>query len=173
MVTEAVWNTYIELGTTAYQQGYSEMGERMLEAAFDEVERLGHRDARLSVVFNRLAGIYYQQGNLRAAENVYRRALIMYDRSFGDEHPAVENLSMNLAELYFSQGKYLQALPLYERSLLLGERRYGKTHLTLEKRLLKLAWVYCTQQRFADAQILYKRAHEMRKEMGVGVGAGS
>lgn len=171
MVTEAVWNTYIELGTTAYQQGYSEMGEKMLEAAFDEVERLGHRDARLSVVFNRLAAIYYQQGNLRAAESIYRRALAMYDRFFGDEHPAVENLSLNLAELYFSQSKYMQAQPLYERSLSLGERRYGKNHLCLEKRLLKLAWVYCTQQRFADAQGLYKRAAEMRKTMGTPAGS--
>lgn len=166
MVSEAVWNTYIELGTTAYQQGYNDMGEKMLEAAFEEVERLGHRDARLSVVFNKLAAIYYGQGNMPAAESVYRRALTMYSRSFGDEHPAVENLTHNLAELYFSQGKYLQATPLYERSLQLGEKRFGKLHISLEKRLMKLAWVYCTQERFADAQVLYKRANEMRKTVG-------
>lgn len=164
MINDAVWNTYIELGSTAYQQGYYEMADRMLEAALEEAQRLGHKDSPLGAVFNKLAYIYYQQKNFKKAETVYKRALSMYEKVLGDEDVHVANILLNLAELYFSQRKYLQACPLYERSVAIDEKKHGSEYKPLERRLMKLAFIYCQQGRYDEAHILYKKARIIKEK---------
>lgn len=163
-IHDAVWNTYIELGSTAYEQGHFEMADLMLEAALEEAQRLGHKDSPLASVFNKLAYIYYQQNNYKKAEAVYKQALTMYERVLGEEDPHYNNILVNLAELYFSQKKYNLAAPLYERSLALDEQRLGPEHKKLERRLLKLAWIYCNSARYDEAHKLYKQARIIKEK---------
>ena len=164
MITTTVCNTYIELGVNAYRQGFRDVGDKMLEAAFEEAQRLITRDAPADSVFNKLAYLYYQQKDFDRAENVYCQALELYDKLFNDDNESVAAVMNNLAELYFSLQKYDLAAPLYERSLGIEERRLGKEHPTLERRLLKLAWIYCSQERFDDAHKLYNRVRNIREE---------
>jgi tetratricopeptide (TPR) repeat protein len=164
MIAATVCNTYIELGVNAYRQGYRDVGDKMLEAAFDEAQRLITRDAPADSVFNKLAYLYYQQKDFDKAENVYRQALDLYGKLFNEDNESVGGVMYNLAELYFSLRKYDDAAPLYEGSLGIDERRLGKEHPTLERRLLKLAWIYCTQERYDDAHKLYNRVRNIREE---------
>lgn len=163
MIGTAVCDTYVELGSTAYQQGYHEMADKMLDAALEEAQRLGCRACPVAHIFNKLAYIYYQQNNFKKAELVYKRALALYERMPLADEGDVGNLVFNLAELYFSQRKYPQALPLYERSLSMEMEKRGSDHVLLEKRLVKLSYIYSTQQRFDDAHKLYKRVKTIRE----------
>jgi tetratricopeptide (TPR) repeat protein len=164
MINQAVWKTYIDLGATAYEQGYHEMADKMMEAALEEAQRLGHNDSSLATIFNRLAYIYYQQGNAKKAENVYKRALSMYEKVLENTDPRLGNLLLNFAELYFAERKYAQAGPLYERAIAIETNINGKDSPLLEKRLMKLAYVYCTQGRHDDAHKLYKQVKEIREQ---------
>ena len=164
MIGTAVWNTYVELGSTAYEQGYYEMADKMLDAALEEAQRLGTRACPVAHIFNKLAYVYYQQKNYTKAELVYKRALELYERMPLADDNDVGNLIFNLAELYFSQRKYQQALPLYERSLAIERERLGSDHVLLEKRLVKLSYIYSTQQRFDDAQKLYSQVKTIREK---------
>lgn len=164
MIATTVCNTYIELGVNAYKQGFRDVGDKMLDAALEEAQRLITRDAPADQVFNKLAYLYYQQKDFEKAEAVYCQALDLYDKLFNEDNESVGNVLHNLAELYFSLRKYDQAAPLYERSLGIDERRLGKENPTLERRLLKLAWIYCTQERYDEAHKLYNRVRNIREE---------
>lgn len=164
MITTTVCNTYIELGVNAYRQGFSDVGDKMLEAAFEEAQRLITRDALADSVFNKLAYLYYQQKKFDKAEEVYCQAIDLYGKLFNEDNENVSAIMNNLAELYFSLQKYELAAPLYERSLGMEERRLGKEHPSLERRALKLAWIYCSQERFDDAHKLYNRIRNIREE---------
>jgi len=164
MIATTVCNTYIELGVNAYKQGFRSVGDKMLDAALEEAQRLITRDAPADSVFNKLAYLYYQQKDFEKAEAVYCQALELYDKLFTDDNESVGNVLHNLAELYFSLRKYEEAAPFYERSLGIDERRLGKEHPSLERRLLKLAWIYCSQERFDDAHKLYNRVRNIREE---------
>jgi tetratricopeptide (TPR) repeat protein len=164
VIGTAVWNTYFELGSTAYEQGYYEMADKLLDAALEEAQRLGSRACPVAHIFNKLAYMYYQQKNYKKAELVYKRALALYERMPLGDDTEIGNLVFNLAELYFSQRKYLQALPLYERSLAIERERLGEDHVLLEKRLMKLSYIYTTQQRFEDAHQLYGQVKLIREK---------
>lgn len=158
MIATAVCNTYLELGANAYRQGFTDVADKMLNAALEEAQRLGSKQYPPCAVFNRLAHLYYQQGNYDKAEQVYEQALVMYDRIFDDCDSNYSGMMLNLAELYFSRRKYSQAEPLYRRALDATNVDSG----VVEKCALKLAWIYANHQRFDEAQKLYGRVQAFR-----------
>jgi tetratricopeptide (TPR) repeat protein len=170
MIATAVCNTYIELGVNAYQQGYSDVADRMLNAAFDEAQRLGSRQYPPCSVFNKLAHLYYQQKNFDKAELVYEQAIVLYERIFDEGEPILVGMQLNLAELYFSRAKYELAEPLYARGLNGTTDEIAAS--IVEKCALKLAWIYCNQQRHDDAQKLYGRVAAIREARKAATQAG-
>ncbi len=59
---------------------------------------------------------------------LYRRALEIYEKSLGKDHPDVAKSLNNLALLYYAQGKYDEAEPMYRRALEIYEKSLGKDH---------------------------------------------
>ncbi len=66
---------------------------------------------------NDLAGLYEAQGHYAEAEPLYKRALAIYEKALGPEHPHVAASLTGLAALYDAQGHYAEAEPLYQRAL--------------------------------------------------------
>jgi tetratricopeptide (TPR) repeat protein len=62
------------------------------------------------------------------AEQLYRRALAIKERSLGPEHPDVAMTLNNLAVLHKAVGKYAEAKPLNQRALTIFEAALGPTH---------------------------------------------
>ena len=63
--------------------------------------------------------LYIDQSRYEEAEPLYRRSLVIREKVFGPEHPAVAQSLNNLASLYDTQGRYSEAEPLYKRSLVI------------------------------------------------------
>ncbi len=158
MIATAVCNTYIELGVTAYREGYTAVADTMLEAALEEAQRLSSKQSPPCAVINRLAHLHYKQKNFDKAEQVYEQVLTLYERIFTDEDTILSAMMLNLAELYFSRRKYDLAAPLYERALHIDQKAVGDDSPTVQRCLLKLAWIYCHRERFEDAHKIYNRA---------------
>jgi tetratricopeptide (TPR) repeat protein len=77
------------------------------------------------------AGLYfYQRGQYREAEPLWKSLLAICERVLGPEHPETLSTVNNLAALYHVQGKYEQAAPLYQRALATLERVLGPEHPT-------------------------------------------
>ena len=56
---------------------------------------------------------------------LYQRALKIWEKALGPEHPDTATSLNNLAELYQALGAYDQALPLYQRALKIREKALG------------------------------------------------
>jgi len=53
---------------------------------------------------NNLATLYYAQGQFDDAEALFQRALAIWEKVLGPEHPDVATSLDNLAQLYYAQG---------------------------------------------------------------------
>ena len=63
------------------------------------------------------------------ATDVAKEALVLAERKFGSDHPAVAKALNNLATLYFVQGRDTEAEPLFKSALFVLKRALGPDHL--------------------------------------------
>ena len=99
------------------------------------------------------------QGRYAEAEPLYKRALEIAQKTFGEEDPNVVAIDLNnLADLYRQQGRYAKAELLFKRALEIGENVLGKEHPDVADRVNNLALVCFDQGRYTEAERLYRRA---------------
>ncbi len=67
---------------------------------------------------------------LAEAEPLYRRALAIWERSYGPDHPDVAKGLNNLAELLRATNRLGEAEPLYRRALAIDERSHGPDQMS-------------------------------------------
>jgi len=72
--------------------------------------------------------LHKTQGNYEQAKPLYERALSVWEKVLGAEHPQMALGLNNLAGLHKTQGNYEQAKPLYERALAIFEKALGAEH---------------------------------------------
>ena len=68
------------------------------------------------------------QGRYAEAEPLFKRALAIWEKPLGPEHPEFAMGLKNLAELYRAQGRYAEAEPLFERALAIQDEMIGPDH---------------------------------------------
>ena len=112
---------------------------------------------------NNLATLYEKQGRHADSEPLFKRALAIYEKAAGPEHPAVATLLNNLGQVDKVQGRYAEAEPLIKRSLAIREKVLGRDHPDVARSLNNLADLYERQGRYADAEPLYQRAVAIRE----------
>ena len=71
----------------------------------------------------------YLAGRYVEATDVAKEALVLAERKFGSDHPAVAKALNNLATLYFVQGRDAEAEPLFTYALVVLKRALGPDHL--------------------------------------------
>jgi tetratricopeptide (TPR) repeat protein len=82
----------------------------------------------VAVNLNNLAALRQAGGDVREAEELYRRALALKETLLGANHPDVAVTANNLAVLYKNQARYADAERLYRRALTIFERSFGVSH---------------------------------------------
>ncbi|MCH6577531.1 MAG: tetratricopeptide repeat protein, partial [Proteobacteria bacterium] len=122
------WQSHMDAGVQAYQQGNYPEAEKQLVGALKEAEEFGPQDPRLATSLNNLAELYRAQGRYAEAEPLYKRALAIDEKALGPEHPDVATNLNNLAALYDDQGRYAEAEPLHKRALAIYEKALGPEH---------------------------------------------
>jgi tetratricopeptide (TPR) repeat protein len=120
--------------------------------------RFGVNHANYGAALNDLAMVYEAQGKYVDAEELFKRALAIYEKTRGASQPIVANTINNLAAVYDEQGKYADAEGLYKRALAIREKTLGKEHPDVAHTLHNLGVVYEEQGKYADAEGLFKRA---------------
>src|SRR5262249_30056439 len=88
----------------------------------------GQAEIDQAASLNRQGQQYQEQGRYKEAEPLYRRALVIYERVLGPNHPDTATILDNLAALYQMQGRYGAAEPLVKRSLAIREKVLGPDH---------------------------------------------
>ena len=67
-------------------------------------------------------------GDYAKAEPLYQRALKIFEKALGPDHPDTATALTNLAVLYRAMGDYAKAEPLYQRALKIVEKALGPDH---------------------------------------------
>ncbi len=112
------------------------------------------------------AGYYfYQRGQFRETEPLWKSVLAICERVLGPEHPGTLSSLNNLANLHAEQGKYELAEPLYQRALETSERVLGPEHPDTLSTVNNLAALYDDQGKYELAEPLYQRALAIREEV--------
>ncbi|MBI4965425.1 MAG: response regulator [Desulfomonile tiedjei] len=62
------------------------------------------------------AALYCSEGQYSKAEPLYRRALMLFERNLGSDHPKVANVLTDLADVYTKMGKPEEAKKLADRA---------------------------------------------------------
>jgi CHAT domain-containing protein/Tfp pilus assembly protein PilF len=130
------------------------------EARVDEVRTATEKDRDL-VEATKLYGdsaVMQSQGRSREALPVAARALELYEKAIGPEHPDLATPLLNLGDLYREAGAFAKAEPLYMRALALDERFSGPQHPNVATSLNNLARLYVEQGEYAKAEPLFVRS---------------
>jgi tetratricopeptide (TPR) repeat protein len=101
---------------------------------------------------------FYQRGQYREVEPLWKSRLAICERVLGPEHPDTLNIVNNLALLYRRQGKYEQAEQLFQRALETREWVLGPEHPDTLSTVNNLAILYRNQDKYEQAVPLYLRA---------------
>lgn len=105
-----------------------------------------------------LAALLDGQRKYAEAEQLYRRALAIFERSHGAENYEIAVNLNNLAANCNAQGRQDEAERLYQRALALKEKLLDAEHPDVAMTLNNLAVFYKAGQRYAEAEPLYQRA---------------
>ena len=128
--------------------------------------RVGHRREELWAwafqrsppILNNLALLFHATNRLAEAEPLMRRALAIWERSLGTDHPHVATGLSNLALLLQGLDRWAEAEQLYRRVLTIRESSFGPDHPDNIQCLNNLATLLRNTNRLAEAELLMRRA---------------
>jgi tetratricopeptide (TPR) repeat protein len=108
--------------------------------------------------FHGLGDLYSDQGKLKEAEELYRRALAGKEKALGPDHMSTFNTVNNLAGLYMKQDKLKQAGEMYQRALAVYEKALGPDHTSTLSIVNNLGALYSDRGKLKEAEEMYQRA---------------
>ena len=111
-----VWMWYNAAGIEAHQEGRYAEAEQYLTVALKQAEKFGEQDARLATSLNTLAELYRAQGKYAEAKPLYRRALSIFQKALGPEHPNVATSLENYGNLLRKMGRDEEAEKMEARA---------------------------------------------------------
>lgn len=116
-----LWDTFFEVGRTAFAQGDLVQAQEAFRAAVSAAsEEPG--DARLAMSLNNLAAVRHAQGHLPDALNISEEALRVSRATLGDNHAEVGVGWINLAQLLAAGGRYGESEASYLAGLQILEK---------------------------------------------------
>ena len=116
-------------------------------------------ETRAGYLLDRLGS--YRHGALAAysdARPLFERALAIFEKALGPEHPDTAAKLSNLANLLWAQGDFAGARPLCERALAISEKALGPEHPDTATILTGLASLLKAQGDLAGARPLLEQA---------------
>ncbi len=98
------------------------------------------------------------------AEQLFREALAISERVYGDQHRETATCLDNLATCLRKQGRYVDAVTFCSRSLEVREAILGKKHAHTATSYSNLGFLYRTLGRYEEAQTLLAQSLAIREQ---------
>ena len=105
--------------------------EDLLLGALPQAKMWGESDQRFATVLYNLGEIYRRQQEFEKAEPYFWRALPIWAKSVGAEHPEMAKGLTSLTLIYTSKRQYTKAEPLIKQALKIQEKAFGLEHPNL------------------------------------------
>ena len=134
-----------------------------LDAIVEAAAEFGVQDKTLGRLCTEYGLWLYNQARHISAEPMMRRALKIYEQSFGPDHPKVATGLSNLASLLWSTNRLSEAEPFMRRALQIDELSFGPDHPEVAVDLNNLAQLLKATNRFSEAEPMMRRALQIDK----------
>jgi CHAT domain-containing protein/Tfp pilus assembly protein PilF len=156
--------------------------------SLDLREKVDPNNLHTAESLQELVTLYNRMGDYAKAEPLCKRALQIYEKALGPEHPVATQCLDNLATIYQEMGDYAKAEPLFQRALKLvtesaerdalsnkvelkgfgpeppdAERVKALLNLGTARSLDLLAELYRAMRDYAKAEPLFQRALKIRE----------
>ncbi len=112
-----------------------------------------------------LADSHYYSGHYELADELNERVLEGVRRIFGERHPRVADVLVNLGASQHDRGRYEQSEPCYRRALVIIEEFYGLDHYRTASAATMLGRTLVAQKRFDEAEPLLERALSIQERV--------
>ena len=122
----------------------------------------GAESVRVADGLNNLAMVYFYSDQPDHAEGAYRRAIEIYDKTYGPHHFKSLNPHKSLARLCEARGKLDFARRHYADAVKISEKRFGPTHPATEEVLYNLGTLLMAQGQMAAADGVLRRILAIR-----------
>lgn len=130
------WQVLNNAGSRAAEQGDTLEAEKEFTAALREAEKFGEYDLRLATSLNNPATLYQDSGKYERAEQLYRRALAIEERTSSPGDPALLDSLSNLAAVREAEAKPAELRTHDERAQGGGGNKSDKSsHAASSRRL--------------------------------------
>ena len=128
---ESPWEKSMTAAQEAIERHEYAYAEALLLDALPQAEIWGESDQRLATVLYNLGEVYRRQQEFEKAEPYFWRALPIWAKSVGAEHPEMAKGLTSLTQIYASKREYKKAEPLIKQALKIQEKAFGLKHANL------------------------------------------
>ncbi|CAN9171138.1 unnamed protein product [Alternaria alternata] len=140
--------------------GHANRCQEVISVGFEDCNGEGS----LTEAIHNLGLLYWNQGKLNKAEEMYERALQGKEKALGRDHTSTLETVNNLGNLYADQGKLDAAEEMYERALQGREKALGRDHTSTLDTVNNLGVLYWNQGKLDAAEEMYERALQGREK---------
>jgi len=151
-------NALAYLGNVYRSTGkYVQAEEQLQRALAIRQEKLPETHELIAASYNDL-GLVYTQLDVDKAFDYYEKALAMYERLHGKEHPKIAISNTNLGYLHHKEKLYGDAITYYETALKIWEKIYPQPHSNKALVLMNLGQTYSSMGDQKAALEFYEKA---------------
>ncbi|MGH9889493.1 MAG: tetratricopeptide repeat protein, partial [bacterium] len=153
------------LGRVLQERGSYDKAIPVLDNVVRIHEAAAARPAELAASLSALADVHFYAGHYPIADSLNRRVLAMYRQVYGDRHPLVSDIRINLGASQFDRGNYTEAETFDRQALAMTRSFYGENHHKTAANLTMLGRALVMQRRFAEADTLLRQALAVRERV--------
>lgn len=162
-----------ELYRRLFMEGVREAGEKnyakaeqTLAGALKEAQRFGADDIRVGSAENTIGLVYVAEGKYGEGEAAYRKALGIFETTYGKDSLDVAKVRFNIASVLFNQGHPADALPYIRQALQTYEGQLGGTSVTTASALCLEGDAYRAMKEYSAAEGPLRRCADIRERDG-------
>jgi serine/threonine protein kinase/tetratricopeptide (TPR) repeat protein len=154
----AVAKAMLALGGVLEDRGAYDQSIAILEQTVQLYSAPGAEPVELADSLYELANAHFYAGHYQKSEEINERALAMYKQIYGERHPRVAEILINLGAIQLDTGHYAAAEQYDRQALDIVQAWYGKDNPETATDLTILARSLVYQKRYAEASDLLQQS---------------
>jgi eukaryotic-like serine/threonine-protein kinase len=153
------------LGRVLQERGQYDKAIPVLQDAVRLNEQASAGTADLAASMSALADAHYYSGHYETADSLNRRVLVMYRQVYGDRHPLVSDILINLGASQLDRGNYKEAEAFDRQALGITRAFYGDASYRTAANLTMLGRALVNENRLDEARTILEQALSIRERV--------
>jgi tetratricopeptide (TPR) repeat protein len=159
------WQSYLTSGVAASSQKKYSTAEQLMALAIKEAEKFNQNDPRLGSTLNTTGLIYMADSKPKEAEGYFNRAMVVFQKAYGEKSLDAANVSFNLGDSLRQQGNFPGAEALLHRTLEIYLAVLGNDSPKVAQVYFLLGDTQRHLHNYEAAETNLKRAADMRESL--------